>query len=792
MKPTGVLTTSEAMAEDPVFHEGWPTFDANDVYTGPLPVENGLVHCTMHDEHEKLIGKKRGSWKTTPTAFYKEGLCTWFALRMFWGFLDRKGLPRLPGTPSGSGAVPPLTPPPVEARDAARDGPASATPAARRGADPARVVCLDSSVPRRALGPEIAGLLGELQGLKPRRGGVRRRAVFFGTGLDAGGGACVEGGFGPSRKLVLCLNTFVRDVLRERDTFMQWNALVVEVGACEDRAAEEQRVGRVAVFGFGPGGRIPLVVWSSTRKVEADVAAELVVFDSGLSWSCGRSRTASDPVFLVTAFQHPARDTLDPGQAGFLKSLGFVLDEPRAWAPPVRVGMHELRGRGAPAIYIGRRGRARTLPSSVWGLPYTAERPGGRAEALALYRRRLATDPELRAALPALEGRRLACLCDPTQLCHGDLIIDEFRKLQAARCTAHTLAPPTDTAALAEASRRREAKPVPMARKLQGRQSPTRQAGVGSPVYVGRGARRRLFADGGGLCSPGLWHPDARLEPNNAGIQLREALVRSLFAFGESVPGGLPGLAGRLYTGQVEECPFDKPLLAAGRRAVEAAVGPHMLTVSPPEAVQPSEVDFLLLGSLARALDDPDWEVCPLLARGVPVGLGVDLPRTPEVFPPKVSWSLPEQTEWGGESSRAADFVGIVRTNYPSAREFERELRAALDDQTGKGFMVRMTVGEAREKYGDRLTVASLSALEKKVGDDGTREIRILHDGTNGVDLNRFILVLDAVPCPMAADLQASMRQMPDERAPITPAGLALDAKEAHRLIPVREEDWGL
>ena len=106
--------------------------------------------------------------------------------------------------------------------------------------------------------------------------------------------------------------------------------------------------------------------------------------------------------------------------------------------------------------------------------------------------------------------------------------------------------------------------------------------------------------------------------------------------------------------------------------------------------------------------------------------------------------------------------------------------------------MVKMTMGEARARYGDRLTVASLSVQVKGENSAGEREIRILHDGTNGVDLNRYILVLDAVPCPTAPDVQASMRILPEGTGAEGPVGLALDAKEAHRLILIDEEDWGL
>ena len=40
-------------------------------------------------------------------------------------------------------------------------------------------------------------------------------------------------------------------------------------------------------------------------------------------------------------------------------------------------------------------------------------------------------------------------------------------------------------------------------------------------------------------------------------------------------------------------------------------------------------------GAVLRALNDPDWGIMATYACGVPLGLGVDLPRTPAVFPEK-------------------------------------------------------------------------------------------------------------------------------------------------------------
>ena len=59
----------------------------------------------------------------------------------------------------------------------------------------------------------------------------------------------------------------------------------------------------------------------------------------------------------------------------------------------------------------------------------------------------------------------------------------------------------------------------------------------------------------------------------------------------------------------------------------------HRVSLHPGEELQPQPVDVLLLGSVLRAIGDLDWEVMRTYAVGVPLGLGVDMPCTPAVFP---------------------------------------------------------------------------------------------------------------------------------------------------------------
>ena len=97
---------------------------------------------------------------------------------------------------------------------------------------------------------------------------------------------------------------------------------------------------------------------------------------------------------------------------------------------------------------------------------------------------------------------------------------------------------------------------------------------------------------------------------------------------------------------------------------------------------------------------------------------------------------------------------------------------------------------EARRRYGDRLAIASLAALEKGTDEDGDIEVRVLHDGTHGVNTNRFIKVRDGGVPPMASDLKTCLRMQAARGKPF--CGLTVDAKSAHKVVAIRPEDWPL
>ena len=118
------------------------------------------------------------------------------------------------------------------------------------------------------------------------------------------------------------------------------------------------------------------------------------------------------------------------------------------------------------------------------------------------------------------------------------------------------------------------------------------------------------------------------------------------------------------------------------------------------------------------------------------------------------------------------------RTNYASLDAFSDKVLAVLEDQATRGQVIKMTEQEARQRYPD-LVVASLGAQRKdKLG--GAVSTRGLFDGR----------IRDQERGPIAADLKRIMREK--SRVHVPTFALTADVSEAHRQIPIAEQDWHL
>ena len=319
--------------------------------------------------------------------------------------------------------------------------------------------------------------------------------------------------------------------------------------------------------------------------------------------------------------------------------------------------------------------------------------------------------------------------------------------------------------------------------------------GVGAPLSVGRAAKKRPFIDGGGLCSPGLWPPALRRLPVGTPCQCRELLLSALKSLEDHDPGHNKRLLSALAQGRVTEDPFPAAMLEDLRKDMAGLLKkqfPDMHVVEQPED-RPQLVKVRLLGAFLRAADDPDWKGMQHYFEGIHYGVGERLPRTPAVFPKKVKWRLPSQQESRSSDDLAESwdlYQGSINENYSSATVHPEALEKMLQDKVKEKKAFTLPLAEAQRLYGDKLTVASLGALVKSTSAEDEVTLRLLFDGTHGVQVNTNIHVRDQQQTPGAPDLRLMLRHMAEEKKPYY--GLTFDVEGAHENVPVHERDWPL
>lgn len=115
-------------------------------------------------------------------------------------------------------------------------------------------------------------------------------------------------------------------------------------------------------------------------------------------------------------------------------------------------------------------------------------------------------------------------------------------------------------------------------------------------------------------------------------------------------------------------------------------------------------------------------------------------------------------------------------------------MRRIVEEEEKKGWLKRMSLDDARRIYGDELQVASLGAVPK---DPDWEEVRVVHDGTHGIQVNTEIKQPNRMTFPQFDDLEVASGALEEEGAKERML-FAFDIKAAHRLIPVQKKDWAL
>ena len=147
-----------------------------------------------------------------------------------------------------------------------------------------------------------------------------------------------------------------------------------------------------------------------------------------------------------------------------------------------------------------------------------------------------------------------------------------------------------------------------------------------------------------------------------------------------------------------------------------------------------------LMEALLDRAGDPDHRFLLQGERGYPVGVLQPLPRTPHMYEEQTSWKLEDDPYMRSE---------IWRDNYESVGDHEIFVREHFAEECKEGLMERLTLEQAKERFGDKVAVSSLAVLVEEA--HGNKK-RIIHDATHGTKINNRIRCRDKQRSPGARE----------------------------------------
>ena len=439
-----------------------------------------------------------------------------------------------------------------------------------------------------------------------------------------------------------------------------------------------------------------------------------------------------------------------------------------------------------PGVYIGRGGGG--VGPSPWANPFKIGRDGTRDQVIAKYKQYI-VDTGLSRRVRELRGSVLLCHCARDLPCHGDHLV-ELAEARAPDFGPGSTDVPSqvkyvqvpenhgDLESYLEDHAGAVSGPPPGS---FGPPAPTTSSRSGAGARLGSGPPRfaefmgssKPFADGGGLCSPGRWHPDRRPPAVPALVPLRELLYAEFMGIISSTSIGCSSdleFVLRLAAGKFKESPFTEEFLHPARCSVASHLG---LPLSATKAASGQSLRLDLIKEILTKAGDPDAGFFDMLKVGVPLGVDGAMPRTPQVYEEKVRWKL-------GDVDRPGE---PERENYRSIVGHEAAVKELFEAEEQEGWMKRYTNKQAKELFGENLFVAALAVVQEP------GKIRVVHDGSNAVNVNHRIKPKDQVRSPGAGELRRILREQSSSGARLF--GIAGDVSKGHRRVKVRASDWG-
>lgn len=191
-----------------------------------------------------------------------------------------------------------------------------------------------------------------------------------------------------------------------------------------------------------------------------------------------------------------------------------------------------------------------------------------------------------------------------------------------------------------------------------------------------------------------------------------------------------------MAAGKVRKSPFGREVEVA-RRSLDEHLARWGLDPCRRSTDRETEICFRRLSALAEAMEDEDYMFLEEVASSrVRLGVGMEMPRTPLVYEEKTKWTVDATDEVMRD---------ILADNYESAEENAEEIEKQVLQEVHPPTIVRMMEHEAKRRFKGRLAVAALGAVPKELG---TKKVRLIHDGTYSVDVNRRIRVRDKMRFP--------------------------------------------
>ena len=305
--------------------------------------------------------------------------------------------------------------------------------------------------------------------------------------------------------------------------------------------------------------------------------------------------------------------------------------------------------------------------------------------------------------------------------------------------------------------------------------------GTGKPRECQLPGKERHFFDGAGLTSIGRWDFENRVwskgpfwdELRKGSLELVQShlghnLVLDRACFEMAVKGD-------------DGCSIvkDETLKKKLRDFWIGLLKKHGSTQADLDYVAPGQPFYLrLMKELLAFGDDADREFLLQGEVGFPVGVLSPLPRTPHMYEEQTHWRLEDEPFMQEE---------IWRSNYQSVGQHVQFVRDHFEEECAEGLMEKLTLEEAKRRFGDKVAVSSLAVL---VEDNHQGKKRVIHDATHGTKVNNRIRCRDTCRSPSAREKQYLLAYHKQRRSVLF--SLVGDISKAHRRFLHSPQERGL